>query len=361
VAINRVLIVRLGALGDIIHALPVVAALREARPGVAIDWLANAKHRAILDLVPTIDRRVFLGPRPAGASAPSAPDTFLGASGLVRAIRSLRAARYDVALDLQGLGKSAILARASGARRVVGFPSGHLREAWARPFYGEVSDPSGTVHVIDKNLSLVRAIGVTVTDRAATLDAGWFPITVPDSSIVETVTRLLPLASGGRFALINPGGGWPNKRWPTARLAAVASMLAARHRLASIVLWGPGEERLASAVVAAAGGSAAMAPPTSIAAMLSLAKAAQLIVSGDTGPLHLAAAVGTPVVGIYGPTSPRRNGPWNLEDVSLSRFDDCVCHHKRHCRRTSSCLLDIGVDEVVAAIDRRLASRTPTP
>jgi heptosyltransferase I len=360
VAINRVLIVRLGALGDIIHALPVVAALREACPGVAIDWLAKAKHRAILDLVPAIDRRWFLGPRTTGASASPAPDTFLGASGLVRAVRALRGARYDVALDLQGLGKSALLARASGARRVVGFPGGYLREAWARPFYTAVGDPSGTVHVIDKNLSLVRRIGVMATARAATLGARSFPITVPDSPIVETAIRALPLASDGGFALINPGGGWPNKRWPADRFAAVASALAARHRLASIVLWGPGEESLAFAVVAAARGSAAMAPPTSVAGVLSLAKAAQLIVSGDTGPLHLAAAVGTPVVGIYGPTSPARNGPWNPDDVSLSRFDDCVCHHKRHCKRTSSCLLDIGVDEVVAAIDRRLASRAPT-
>jgi heptosyltransferase-1 len=351
VGINSVLIVRLAALGDIIHALPVAAALREACPDARIDWLAKAKHRAVLDLVPVIDHLVLVGPAARRNASPAAADTFLGAAGLARAIRTLRSARYDVALDLQGLGKSAALARLSGARRVIGFPSRHLRERWARLFYTEVSDPSRAVHVIEKNLSVVDAIGIR--------PAGWsFPLALPASIIVEQARQLLPAGAPG-FALVNPGGGWPNKRWSPDRFGAVAAAIRARRGLPSLVLWGPGEEEQARAVVRASEGAAALAPPTTIGDLFRLVEAARLVVSGDTGPLHMAAALGTPIVGIYGPTNPARNGPWNPADVSLSRFETCVCHHKRRCRRASPCLLDISVDEVVSAADRRLAAASP--
>ena len=123
-----------------------------------------------------------------------------------------------------------------------------------------------------------------------------------------------------------------------------------------MVLWGPGEQSLAEDVVAAAGGAAMISPPTSIADLVALARGAALMVSGDTGPTHIAAAVGTPIVGIYGPTRPSRNGPWSPRDVTVSRDAVCQCHHLRRCRLERMCLLDIEVDEVVSAIDRRLES-----
>ena len=129
---SRFLLVRLGALGDIVHAIPVAAALRRAFPSARIDWLVSAKHRELLDLVPVIDRRLVIKYRGGG-----------GGTTLVTAIRELRRSRYDVAFDLQGLIKSAVLARLSGARRVVGFSSSYLREPLARPFYTEVYDPGG--------------------------------------------------------------------------------------------------------------------------------------------------------------------------------------------------------------------------
>ena len=144
----RILLVRLGALGDIVHAIPVAAALRRAFPTARIDWLVSAKHREILDLVPVIDRRLVINDR---------------ATSLVGAIRELRNARYDVAVDLQGLLKSALLARASGAARVVGFAARYLREPLARPFYtdafdpgrGGIYDPRETRHVVQINLGLL--------------------------------------------------------------------------------------------------------------------------------------------------------------------------------------------------------------
>jgi lipopolysaccharide heptosyltransferase I len=347
--VNRILIVRLGALGDVVHAIPVAAALRRAFPSARIDWLVSAKHREILDLVPVIDRRLVVSDRPSTGSGPSDP----GGTSLLAAIRELRRSRYDVAIDLQGLIKSAVLARASGAPRVVGFASRYARERTARLFYtdaydpgrGGLYDPRETRHVVDINLGLLGLLGIDAPARE-------FPIEPIDSDTARAARE----QAGGRYALLNPGAAWPNKRWPPDRLAAIASELFARHRLKSVVLWGPGEEALASAVAAGANGAAVVSPRTTIADIVALARGAAVMVSGDTGPTHIAAAVGTPIVGIYGPTRPARNGPMSPLDVTVSRDSVCQCHHLRRCTRARMCLLDIEVAEVLDAVERRLAA-----
>jgi lipopolysaccharide heptosyltransferase I len=339
--VDRVLLIRLGALGDVVHAIPVAAALRRAFPSARIDWLVSAKHRELLDLVTVVNRRLAINDRSEAA----------GGMPLVRMIGELRRGRYDVAIDLQGLLKSAVLARSTGAPRVLGFSSRYLREPLARPFYTEVHDPGGAGmydraenHVARVNLGLLELLALKVS-------ALEFPIEEANSA----VARELRARAGGRYVLLNPGAAWPNKRWPADRLGAVAGELYARHRLRSIVLWGPGEERLAIDVVARSGGAAWSSPPTSIADLVALLRGASLMVSGDTGPAHIAAAVGTPLVGIYGPTRPSRNGPWSAEDVTVSRDAVCQCHHLRRCRIERMCLLDIQVEEVLGAIERRLA------
>jgi lipopolysaccharide heptosyltransferase I len=339
----RFLIVRLGALGDIVHAIPVAAALRRAFPDARIDWLVSAKHREILDLVPVIDRRLVVNDR-GGAT---------GGASLVAAVRELRRARYDVAIDLQGLIKSALIARSSGAGRVIGFASRHLREPLARPFYTDVHDSGGGGmfdrgdgrHIVHINLGLLGALGITV-------ESAEFPL----EPVHSEVARQMRERAGGRYALLNPGAAWPNKRWPPDRLASLAAALHTRHALASVVIWGPGEEGLAQEVVGRAGGAALLSPQTSIADIVALARGAMVMVSGDTGPTHIAAAVGTPLVGIYGPTRPERNGPWRPNDVTVSRADICKCHHLRRCRLPTMCLMDVQVEEVLMAVERRLAA-----
>jgi heptosyltransferase-1 len=155
--------------------------------------------------------------------------------------------------------------------------------------------------------------------------------------------------------MVNPGAAWPNKRWHPERFGAVARAIRDRHALRSVVIWGPGERELADRVVAASHGAAFAAPPTSIADLFAISGAASLMVSGDTGPLHIAAAYGTPIVGVYGPTDPARNGPWSADDVCVSRFEACGCHHLRRCVRERWCLEEVHADEVIDAIDRRLA------
>jgi lipopolysaccharide heptosyltransferase I len=344
--VTRFLIVRLGALGDVVHAIPVAAALRRAYADAKIDWLVSAKHREILDLVPVIDRRLVVNDR----------GDAHGGSSLLAALRELRGGHYDVVLDLQGLIKSALLARSSGAPRVIGFAGRYARERFARLFYTEVFDAGRggmydareTRHVVEINLAMLTALGLTAV-RAE------FPIEEVRSPAAAQVAQ----ETGGRYVIVNPGAAWPNKRWPPERFAALAAAVRERTGRRSVVLWGPGERPLAEAVVAAAPAAALLSPETTIADLVALARGASLMVSGDTGPAHVASAVGTPIVGLYGPTRPSRNGPLSPQDIVVSRDAICQCHHRRRCTRDRMCLLEIGVDEVVAATETVLSRPSP--
>jgi lipopolysaccharide heptosyltransferase I len=330
----RFLLVRLGSLGDVIHAIPAAAALRARYPEARIDWLVDPRYAAVVRLMEGLDDAIAIDPRAQVA-------------GLVGTIRTLRRARYDAVIDLQGLLKSAVLARAAGGGRIIGLPREHLREPMARIFYGETPDPGSDPHVVRKNLMLTRALGVE--DLRVT-----FPLHVPRTVPGDTVAAAFG-AEG--YAVINPGAAWPNKRWQPQRFGALAAEIHERIGVRSLVLWGPGEEAIASLVVSAARGAADLAPKTDIIDLFAIASRAKLMVSGDTGPLHIAAAVGTPVVALFGPTFTERNGPWERADVTVSRAARCSCHYERKCRFAQPCIEDIGVDEVVSAVEHRVAAR----
>ena len=332
-AIDRILIVRLGSLGDLVHTLPAVAALRRRFPHAQIDWLVDAPHRPFLEMVPIVSSIVVLPARTAAAWL------------VTRKV--LRAREYDVALDFQGLLKSAALARLSGAKRVVGFDRASLREGMAAPLYTERVPVDDSRHVIRKNLQLAASIA-----GAQGTDALEFPIAPMSSPVVDAFIRTVPPT----FALVNAGAAWPNKRWPPDRLGAVARHVRDRHGLHSGVLWGPGEEDAARAVGAASAGAATLAPKTTLTELVALAARARLMISGDTGPLHIAAAFGVPTVSLFGPTTPVRNGPWAADDISLSKYDTCDCHYQRECKHDAAkwCLATIKVDDVIAAVDERL-------
>jgi len=332
-ALDRILVVRLGSLGDLVHTLPAVSALRRKFPEARIDWVVDRPHASFLAIVPVVTRSIVLAGRTAAA--------------WFEMRRTLRSERYDVAIDFQGLIKSAIFARMSGAGRVIGFDRRALREPAARWFYSERIDVAEGQHVIRKNLRLAAALGAS-TDRLE------FPLGPIDSPAVAALRD----RGVDRFALLNPGAAWPNKRWPPASFGGLARAVRDRHGLRSVVLWGPGEAGLADEVVRASDGAAVTAPPTSISDLVALARTASLVISGDTGPLHIAAAVGVPAVALFGPTNPGRNGPWDDADISISLYDRCDCHYERRCRRTAEqwCLGTIGVDAVARAVEQRLGS-----
>ena len=201
--------------------------------------------------------------------------------------------------------------------------------------------------MVYKNLELLRA--VHVDDRRVR-----FPLRVPETATASAVFERWPRR---QFALLNPGAAWPNKRWPANRFGALAAAIAKAFGWRSLVLWGPGEEDLAAAVVGASGGAAEAAPATSLTDMLALAQGARVMVAGDTGPLHIGGAVGTPLVSLFGPTRAERNGPWGLYDIAVSRTDRCQCLYKRSCSQSTPCIDDISVPEVLDAVTRRVAER----
>ena len=354
----RFLIIRLGSLGDIIHGIPAAAALRRHFPQAHIDWVVDPRYLELLNLVEGLDRRISFDPR--GLTRGFDPR---GGGGAWSTLSELRAVRYDAVLDFQGLLKSAVLARLAGGRRTIGLPRAHLREPLAALFYSTTADPGTASHVIDKTLGLLAPLGVV--DRTVR-----FPIAVPRSTVAVSIAERF---GPNEYALVNPGAAWPNKRWPAARFGRLAAAIHREHGLRSIVLWGPGEEPLAASVAAASEGAAEKAPATTIADIVAIAHGARLMVSGDTGPLHIGGAMGTPLVALFGPTFPERNGPWSAHDVVLSRVTTCSCLYERRCRRTAApphsrtaapphrqpasetpCIDDITVDEVVQAVRRRL-------
>lgn len=330
----KFLIIRLGSLGDVVHGIPAAAALRRRYPQAQIDWLVDPRYTELLDLVECLDRRVPFDPR----------DLVRGRGTAWATLRDLRRLRYDAVIDLQGLLKSAVLARLVAARRTIGLPRQHLREPLARLFYSETPDPGAATHVIHRSLGLTAALGVDDT-------AVRFPLAIPRTPAAALAVERI---GSNEYALLNPGAAWPNKRWPPDRFAAVAAAVRAEFGLRSLVLWGPGEQPLADAVAAASGGAAASAPQTTIADVVGIARGARVMVSGDTGPLHIAGAVGTPVVALFGPTCAERNGPWSPRDVVISRAERCSCFYERRCRHAVPCIDDIGVAEIVSAVGRCL-------
>ena len=331
----RALLVRLSAIGDVVHTLPVAAALRGR--GFEVDWVVEPAARSLVEGNPAVSRAI---PAPAARLA-----------GLPRAFataRALRALRSDVALDLQGLWKSAGWARASGARRVIGFAGPWRRERLSEVLLGvRVSLSPEPAHVIDKNLALLRALDIDAVGLRV------FPLPpAPDEA--RRVNEQLAAHGWRDFAVLNPGGGWPSKLWPPAAFGVLAQGLAARG-ITPVVTWGPGEKGLADAVVASSRGTAAPCFATSLLEYAEVARRARIVVAADTGPLHLACAVGTPVVGVFGPTDPARNGPCSADDLTVRRHPLCAPCHRWRCDIHDGVMAAVPPAEVLAAVDRRLA------
>jgi len=332
----KALVVRLSAIGDVVHTLPALAALH--RHGWETGWIVEPPARPLLEGNPSLSR---LWPAPAARAS---------AWGVAyRVLADLRAKEYDVALDFQGLWKSAAWARFAGAGRVVGLAREWRREPGSSVLLGEAAAlPPGVDHVIDENLALLRPLGIEE------IGAREFPLP-PSASDREAVGRALAATGLEQFAILNPGGGWPEKLWPAESFGRLARGLRDRG-VPSLVTWGPGEEDLADRVAAASEGAARRAFPTTLRQYVELARRARLVVAADTGPLHLACAVGAPVVALFGPTDPARNGPFSSRDVTVRPPALEAAGRRGRYRIDGAAMAEIGVEQVLAAVDRRLAA-----
>jgi len=326
----RFLLVRLGSLGDIIHTLPAAAALRDTFPDARIDWAVEPKWARLLEGNPDLSEVISLDRKSAG--------------GILSTVRKLRAAKYTCAIDFQALYKSALLAFASGAPQRIGFQSSYAREGLAAAFYTDRLNPRGA-HKVDHNLTLAEFAGAQKATRR-------FPLAIRAED-EEMVARELTARSIGDFFVLNPGGGWVSKCWPAERYGQLHQKLFEQFGWRGVVSYGPGEENLSRDVIAAAGSRPPVAISLGLGPLMAMLCRAKFVVSADTGPLHMASALGTPVVGLYGPTDPSRNGPYSREDLAVRNARVSETTYRRGASY-SAAMLSITVDQVVEGVRKRM-------
>jgi lipopolysaccharide heptosyltransferase I len=342
----KILIVRLGSIGDVVHTLPSLAAIRRACPQAEISWVVERRASEILIDNPLLDRLIEIDTK--------ALRRGLMSGETLRAprqqLRLLRASAFDLALDFQGLIKSAMIARLSGARRVYGFARSALREPASRILLHETVAIPPRTHVIRKNLALVKgALDIPVPDEPDKME---FPISIGEDHHAEAAKA--SDGTSGRYAILNPGGGWPTKLWSAEKFGGLADELWDHFGLYSLITSGPGEDELTHRALASSKSGKARAVSVSLRGFCALAKRAQVYVGGETGPTHLAMAMRTPIVGLLGPTEWWRNGSIYPEDVCVERTD-IGCRENCHRRSCSQWIcMDIDVERVLHAVSERL-------
>jgi lipopolysaccharide heptosyltransferase I len=332
----RILILRTSALGDVVHALPVLTALRRHLPAARIGWVVEEAMAPVLAGHPDLDELLVSRFR-AWRHRPLTPRTVRDVAAFVDVLRRFRA---DAVLDLMGNHKGALTALASGARRRIGLARRHRREPSSALWINEpVTLAPGTEHAVDRALAVAAALGVP----PATADFGGAKLFLgaPEPGG----------AAEAPYVLLHPGAGWRNKEYPAASWGEVARRLHRATGLPTLVTVAAGEEPLAAAVVATGGSATRAVAAPHLAALAALIRRARLVLGGDTGPLHLAHALGAPVLALYGPTDPAHNGPYGAPQRALSHLLPCSFCHKR-LAETKACLLAIPP---AAVVERALA------
>jgi heptosyltransferase-1 len=334
---QRFLVVRLSSLGDLVHTIPAVAALRATFPAAQIDWVVDRRWSPLIELVTCIDQVIPLDRSPREVLA---------------LIARLRSMRYTCALDLQGRYRSAVLGWLSGAPRRVGRAAKATREPGAALFYTERVVPTGR-HIVDMTVDLVVRAG------AQPPSVPQFPLSVPAESLRSVHEKLARLDIPGPYVVISSGGGWKSKCWPPERFGALASAIDRSYHLPMIVNIAPGEEEMAREIIRMAAPAKVTALSFDIPELAALLAEARLVVAGDTGPLHLAAALGTRVVGLFGPTDPERNGPLPRGLVvqaasDPSQLPDYIRGDYVRQNSYSPAMLALSVERVFAAVQQEI-------
>jgi heptosyltransferase-1 len=341
---DRMLIVRLSSLGDLVHALPVIPALRAGLPSLKLDWLVDQRWAPLLNMVEGIDEVISLD------------RSFISS---LFCVRNLRGRPYACTLDLQGNLRSSMLTWLSGSPRRIGRHRSAARQPDAARFYTEHVIPAGQ-HIAEMSLSLAEQAGAKKMDRL------YFPIRVP-SQVVSSIQQKLSQLEIADYIVMCPGGGWRSKCWPAERYGILAAEIWMRYRIRTVFNVGPGERALGEIARQAAGPSKPVLLCPALPELAALLQNALVVIAGDTGPLHLAAALGTRVVGLFGPTSPLRNGPLPYGTVLQNALPEEHNHYRGNYargRNYSPAMLSLTVEQVFEAVAREIgrdASVTGSP
>jgi len=336
----RILVVRTGAMGDILHGMPAITALRQAFPHSEIGWVVEPHWAPLLETSitakprsaeqPLVDQVHFAETR-AWSKHPASITTL---QSILQLRRELRARRYQIAIDLQGSIRSAIIAKLSGAKQIVG--PAEPREKQASWMYG-TKVATRAEHVIEQGCEIASTLGVQLAPA---------PVSLPiDPDAERWAETQIDTQAKGQTVLLAPSAGWGAKQWPAERYGELALRLG-RNGYSVLVNAVHEQDPLAAVVVRSSEG-AAKPVVANIAQLIALTRRMRLVVAGDTGPLHLAAALQVPVVGIFGPTDPTRNGPYGTRSRVL-RDAISVRDHRRHAAPEAG-LLRISVDQVETA------------
>jgi heptosyltransferase I len=314
---TRLLVLRLSALGDVIHTIPAVTALRERYD---VSWVVEAPYRELVEIVAGV-HAIPVRYKKWGRSLLTARGEIAGA------LRAMRGA--EVSIDFQGLVKSAVLGKLAGAKTRAGFDRNGIREKPALLFTNRKVAVDTTKHVIEQNLELASALAGVPGSQPGTVRRAETPALQRATGNWQLFPQPIAGDVTGNIVLL-PGAGKPNKLWPVERFATLARRIGSE----ALVVWGPGERERAEAI------GARVAPPTNLRELAFILQNARVVIGGDTGPLHLAAALGTNVIGLYGPTNPHRNGPYG-------QLQHCVNHFPG-----SKWMDSITVEEVMTILER---------
>jgi len=341
----KVLFVKLGSIGDIIHTLPALAAVRASLPDAEISWVAEERSAEILRGNLLIDDLIEVNTRSIRSTKPV--DKLL--AEVRKQAGELRKHRYDIAIDFQGLLKSAMIAKLSRAKKRFGFSKKSLREPASRIFLTDTVKVPDQIHVIQKNLSLASA----ALNFEAPAGHYGFPIHTDEIHRIEA-DEMIGRANN-KFAVLNPAGGWVTKLWHAEKYGQLADRLWEKYGFVSLVATGPGENDLSQIVRDNSRTGKLIQVQPSLKGFYELVRHAEVYVGGDTGPTHVAIAAGTPVVGFFGPTEWWRNGSPDPNDICVERLDigcriDC---HRRTC--DNWICMDISVETVLEAVGKRIA------
>ncbi len=333
----RILLVRLSAIGDVIHAMPVACALRERFPNAYLAWAVEQRAGELIVGHPAIDQRLVL------------PRGWLRSpAGVWRLRQEIIALAFDTAIDAQGLTKSAVVAWLSGAKQRIGMDGRWGREI-SRWLNNQLVDTDG-LHAIQRGLKLLEPLGIR--SPAVRFD---LPAAAGDESAAAELIHGLGLDDG--FVLVASGAGWPSKLWPVDRYAAVAAYLGRRWNLPSLLIWGNDSERAsAEQIIKDAGGHARLCPRVTLLQLAAIARRARFAIGSDTGPLHLAAAAGTPCIGLYGPWPADKHGPYGPQHINLQKL--CMqgtTQQRRHAPSKYMEAIDVGT--VLEACDRMIGEQ----
>lgn len=266
---------------------------------------------------------------------------------MIAFLRYIRNQRFDVALDFQGLFKSAVLARVTGASRRIGMSRYDRKEKWSSVLLNEFSvQTRDKSHIIEKNIAMLERLTTIEENRALQFQIH------PDEEATEYVTQELRKLDLEDFVLIHPGGGWVTKLWETDKFAQLIDMIYSDLNLPALILWGPEERSLAEQIARKCISPVMVSFGTNLSELIALIRNARIMVSGDSGPLHLASAVGIPVVGLFGPTDPLRNGPWNPHDSVCTINYKCSPCYLRVCPIGIQCMKKMEAGPVLDAVKR---------